>query len=172
MRRWSNCRSLEVSPVGFVDSDAHVLENDETWDYLDPSERQYRPFSVERQDPETGVSRRIWLVGDTWTRRPRSDGLSDALVGKKYDSASTHLTDVGARLHDLDMLGIDVQILFSTFFLGMELDNPFAEAALTRSYNRFMAERTADSRGRLLWVIVPPTRLMDRASEELAYGKE
>ena len=27
-----------------IDSDAHVIETERTWDYLEPSERQFRPL--------------------------------------------------------------------------------------------------------------------------------
>ena len=26
-----------------IDADTHVIETDHTWDYLDPSEKQFRP---------------------------------------------------------------------------------------------------------------------------------
>ena len=33
--------------MGFIDVDSHVLEVPETWDYLDPSERHFRPRILE-----------------------------------------------------------------------------------------------------------------------------
>ncbi len=30
-----------------IDADAHVVESDHTWDFIDPSERQYRPVPLE-----------------------------------------------------------------------------------------------------------------------------
>src|SRR5262249_2162967 len=68
--------------------------------------------------------------------------------------------------------GVDVHVIFPTFFLSLELLNPLAELALTRSYNRWLAERTADARDRLRWVIVPPTQTMDRCIAELRHGRE
>ena len=29
--------------LGAIDSDAHVVETDHTWDFMDPSEEKYRP---------------------------------------------------------------------------------------------------------------------------------
>ena len=29
--------------MGIIDADAHVIEIDETWEYMDPGERQYKP---------------------------------------------------------------------------------------------------------------------------------
>ena len=33
--------------MGFIDSDSHVLECEDTWDCIDPSEREYRPITLE-----------------------------------------------------------------------------------------------------------------------------
>ena len=41
-----------------------------------------------------------------------------------------------------------------------------------RSYNRWMAEGTADSGGRLRWAALAPVRRMDRAFEDLEFAKE
>ncbi len=30
-----------------IDADAHVVESAHTWDYMEPSEKQYRPVSLE-----------------------------------------------------------------------------------------------------------------------------
>ena len=30
--------------VQVIDADAHVVETDRTWDYLEPSEQKYRPL--------------------------------------------------------------------------------------------------------------------------------
>jgi predicted TIM-barrel fold metal-dependent hydrolase len=40
-----------------------------------------------------------------------------------------------------------------------------------RSYNRWMAEGTADSGGRLRWACLAPVRRMDRAFEEMEFAK-
>ena len=32
-----------------IDADAHVIETDETWDYLDPGDRKHRPDAVGTQ---------------------------------------------------------------------------------------------------------------------------
>ena len=37
-----------------IDADAHVVESAHTWDYMDPSERQYRPAPLEARE-EAGV---------------------------------------------------------------------------------------------------------------------
>jgi hypothetical protein len=62
------------------------------------------------------------------------------------------LTDPKARIETMDALGVDVQLVFSTFYIGAEIDNPLEEAALARSYNRWVAERLAGHTDRLRWV--------------------
>ena len=44
-----------------VDSDAHVVECDRTWDYLEASERQFRPVPLASPE-ENGASLQFWLV--------------------------------------------------------------------------------------------------------------
>jgi predicted TIM-barrel fold metal-dependent hydrolase len=82
------------------------------------------------------------------------------------------LADVGARLRAMDVLGLDVQVLYPTFWLIVDVPDPVAEAALMRSYNRWLAEATAPAHGRLLWAIATPTKCIDRAREELRFGRE
>ena len=41
-----------------IDADAHVVESAHTWDYMDPSEKQYRPHSFgnpRRSGSETAI---------------------------------------------------------------------------------------------------------------------
>jgi predicted TIM-barrel fold metal-dependent hydrolase len=163
--------------MGFIDSDTHVLETDDTWSYLEPSERHYEPLTVAYEsapNPDAEVlgetvGQWMWLVGDAWTRRHPTNGLPKG-IGKDFGHGKTDLTDVPARLADMDALGVDAQILISTFFIGIEVEHPLAEAALMRSWNRWVADRTAGARDRLKWVLMPPTRLMDRALAELEFG--
>ena len=163
--------------MGFIDADTHVLETNDTWDYLDPSDRDCRPLKVEFLDPPSGTTayagisgRRIWVADDAWTREHPNDGRPGG-YGKDFGVGKTDLADPGARIQEMDALGVDVQLLISTFFISMDLDHPRTEAALTRSFNRWMGERTAGTGGRLPWLVVPPTRSLDRSLEELRYGK-
>jgi uncharacterized protein len=158
--------------MGFIDCDSHVVETDATWDYLDPSESGYRPRVFTATEPERPdlPPPSFWIAGDTWTRRLRGDAnLFDN--ANLYTAGTTELEDLGARADDLDALGIDVQLLIPSFWLGVEIDNPLAEAALSRSYNRWVAERVGDRSDRFPWALRPPLRLMDRAIQELEYGR-
>ena len=144
--------------MGHIDCDTHVVENQRTWDYLDPDERDLRPRTVNG----------FWRVEDLhyWT-----NAVIDDTHRKTFSSGSVDLTDPGARIRRMDELGVDVHVMFPTFWLMADILSPALEAALARSYNRWMAECTADSKGRLLWALQAPVRSIDRALAELEFGR-
>jgi predicted TIM-barrel fold metal-dependent hydrolase len=155
--------------MGFIDVDTHVIETDETWTYFDPKERHWAPATAQARLPYKDDFTTLWLVGDSHTRRHLPSGLRYG-IGNPYDPDATTLASVSSRLAAMDGLGVDVQLLISSFFLGIEMDHPDAEAALARSYNRWMADRTAGSTDRLPWLLAAPTRRLERAMEELEFG--
>ena len=61
------------------------------------------------------------------------------------------LEDLEGRLEDMDRMGVDVQVLFPTFFIRYISLNPEPEAALASAYNRWVAERCDQTGGRLRW---------------------
>jgi predicted TIM-barrel fold metal-dependent hydrolase len=111
----------------------------------------------------------IWVAGDTWSTKMRTDAnmLGNANI---YEPSATNLSDPSVRLRDLDALGIDTQLLISSFFIGMELDNPLVEAALTRAYNRWAASLVVDRTDRFRWTVRPTLRSLDKALLELEFG--
>lgn len=164
--------------MGFIDSDSHVLECEETWDYFDPSEVEYRPTKVSRNvagaeelTTKTGVTfSDMWLINREWCPMSPANGvLRDN--GNRYDPLATTLADPSRRIADMDALGIDFQVLQTTTFLITQVQNPLAEAAIKRSWNRWMAERVADAGGRLGWVAQVPTLMMDRGIQEVEFAK-
>src|SRR5262245_44420301 len=108
----------------YVDADTHVSENSRTWTYFDPGEREFAP-------PEGESS---WMVEDFTVslvpiaRGPAYDG---------YPNGTTDLTDVPARLAHMTEMSVDVQVMFSTFWLMHDLSDPVREAAMHRSWNRW-----------------------------------
>lgn len=165
--------------MGFIDCDSHVIESDDTWSYLSQAELQYKPIRVQLPAAPPGAVKRapappvgIWMVGDTWvTCGPRDSNMRNN--ANVFDDGVADATNLGARVDDLDILGIDAQVIYSTFFLGIELDNPAAEVALTRSYNRWVAESVPkENRDRLRWAVRAPMRSIPEAIEQITFGKE
>lgn len=154
--------------MGYIDTDTHVIECDETWDYMSPSERKYRPVNIEVEAPNGGPPKQLYLIGDTLCRKFPTNGQG-AGFGVEYTAEISHLEDASLRVKKLDALGVDAQIVISTNFIAAEIEDPFAEAAVMGSWNRWMAERTQGYTDRLRWVMVCPSRTPERAIEEMRF---
>jgi predicted TIM-barrel fold metal-dependent hydrolase len=146
--------------VGYVDCDSHVIEVDHTWDFFDPGEEPLRP----------GISDNYWTVGDLFMQWPGP--MMFRWMNDVFPKGSCELTDPSARLSYMDGLGVDVQVLFPSWWLLYPVASPAVEAAMSRSYNRWMAEGTSDSDGRLRWAVHVPVRNVERAFQEMEFGKE
>lgn len=157
--------------IWIVDADTHVDESEVTWESLEGPSAKYIPGTV---TPTAGAEsvgnfdpalNRWWLVED----RLQSRAIRDDVHHPPRDRRE--LNDVPMRLQDMDRMGVDTQILFPTFFIRYNTTNPEAEAALTMSYNRWVAQRCALSNGRLRWAAVLPLLSPDEAVRELRWAK-
>lgn len=156
-----------MSPVAsypVVDADTHVFEVEATWSYLAQSERHYRPVTL-TAEPGTpgpgGKVPRFWQMGSTLHFRPPVDVDGFAATG------TIDLRDPAARLADMDELGVDVQIIYSTMFLLLIHPDPRWQLALARSYNLWAADICAPSPRRLRWVACVEPRLPAESAAEL-----
>jgi uncharacterized protein len=142
-------------PMGYVDADTHVIEDASTWSFFDPGEREYAP--------DAGAT--TWMVEDfTVNLVP---GPPSEEYRRTYPAGTRELTDVAARLAHMDEMAVDVQVMFSTFWLMHDLSDPVREAAMHRSWNRWAAERSGEAGGRLRWLCQAPMRDLVRTREEL-----
>ena len=154
-----------------VDADTHVDESESTWEGLEGANAKYIPVTV--TPPSEGLppgvldaSRsRWWFVEDRLQSRAVRDDVHHPLRERR------ELQDVHGRLEDMDRMGVDMQVIFPTFFIRYNTSDPQAETALTTTYNRWLAERCALSNGRLRWVAVLPMLRTDDAVEELRWAK-
>lgn len=155
-----------------IDADTHVDECEDTWKSLEGGPNaKYLPVSI---SPPEGVipggfnanSSRWWLV-EGWLRVRMM--REDARTGTTLESRELH--DVQVRLGHMDQMGVDIQMIFPTFFIRYYTNNPEAEAALATSYNRWIAERCALSNGRLRWAAALPFLDVDSAVRELQWAK-
>jgi|SRR5579871_135950 len=159
-------------PMHAIDADAHIDENLHTWEYMDETDRRFKPidFEVAEEEPlgpQDGRRHRLWLIGgNARLHRFRSDQATGTT------QASRELLDVEARLRHMDELEIDTQVLFPTTFLHAVTAHADVELAIYRSYNRWLAERTSHSGGRLRWVAQMPVLSIDKAVEEMRFAKD
>ena len=77
---------------------------------------------------------RYWFMGGTLHFRP--EGKHDQFAGE----GTLEMRDMRARLADMDRMGVDVQVIFSTMFLLLVLPDPEWQMAMARAYNRWIAD--------------------------------
>jgi predicted TIM-barrel fold metal-dependent hydrolase len=145
-----------------IDADAHVIENESTWDYMLESERQFKPKVVVATNATDPFD--YWLVDGRVI--PRSN------VGRELPVTAREMTDLALRIKHMDELGIDCQVIYPTFFITPISRRPDIDLAVARSYNRWMANIVGKEPDRFGWVLVPPLQSTEHLSEELKYGKE
>ena len=150
-----------------IDADAHVIECERTWEYMNEAEVQYKPRTVGLTDgPPSGRGpREYWLIdGRVFARRVN--------IGLDTPEASREMADVEARVKHMDELGVDVQVLFPSLFLRAVTDRAEVEIALCKSYNRWLADVWKLGKGRLRWAASLPLFDMDASLEELRFCKQ
>lgn len=154
--------------MGIIDADTHIDETEATWEFMGEEESQYKPTTAypSRPDPRLPPAR-YWVIdGKRQIRFIRSDKDSGTTVDTR------ELLDVKARLKHMDELGTDIQVIYPTLFLMEATDKPEINAALRRSYNRWLGERCGQSGGRLRWVCMPPLQDIDESLKELRWAKD
>jgi len=158
--------------MGAIDSDAHVLETPATWAYMQGDDRRYLPMIVSQTygneiaaNDGKNIQRNYWLVGN----RPMG---KDRNVGTEMSRAIREMEDIPGRLAHMDELGIDIQVLYPTLWLRPVTADINAEYALVKSYNRWLADLSGQSRGRLRWIAIPPLLSPDKVRDEMVFAKE
>jgi uncharacterized protein len=160
-----------------IDADAHVIETERTWDYLELAEQRFRPLLfASPHDPAT----QYWVIEGkiggfrfpTLTEQQLRELSQRAGWNKETPQAARELDDVALHLQHMDQLGIDIQVLHITLWIEQVAQRPDVEAALCRSWNRWMAEVWKQGRGRLHWSCVVPTQLLDEALVQMRVAKE
>ena len=160
-----------------IDADAHVIESDDTWDFLEPAEAKYRPTLID--DPDN-PSVSYWQVngqrGPMALQVESEDDLeSRAQLSKRRTGTpreSRRMQDPTKRVAHMDDLGIDVQVLHATMWLLNLTSEPDGEAALARSWNKWLAATTQASSDRLRWSCLVPSSMPDEAINQMRWSKE
>ncbi|MGH7830978.1 MAG: amidohydrolase family protein, partial [Candidatus Binatia bacterium] len=142
-----------------VDADAHVIESDRTWEYMEGSERKFKPVTAARS------GRDYWVIDGR--RVPRAGN-----IGEDTPQASREMKDIETRLRHMDQLGIDIQVLYPSLFLIPLTARPEVERALARSYNRWLADICKKGESRLRWAAVVPTLNMDDSIAAAKFAKD
>jgi predicted TIM-barrel fold metal-dependent hydrolase len=154
--------------MGVIDADTHVDETEDTWEWMTEAEQAFKPTTGYPRNPDLNRQpSRYWIIGGH--RQPRFV-RDDARTGTTVETRE--LLDPMARVRHMDELGTEVQVMYPTLFLVGVTERPEIELALKRSYNRWLADRCADTGGRLRWVCLPPLTDVDQAIEEIRFAKD
>lgn len=169
-------------PFPVVDADSHVYEPEAIWDRHVPVE--YRAAAraalwhgVDDAGYETTIlngrpvrslnrgsilRQAIWRPGTT----PEDIGRLDPNVFHPLNPAAW---DPGARLADMDTLGVEAAVLYPTIFAEHFplVENPDAAAVLARAYNDWVLDFASAAPDRLLPVAVLPLQSALFARREL-----
>jgi len=160
-----------------IDSDAHVVESEHTWDFMDGADRKYRPVIVK---PRGDSSAEYWFIDGKIRGLVRAvmtaqemDDVADR-TGRVINTPreTREMENVAARLSHMDELGIDVQVLYPTMFIEQISDKPAWEVAICKGYNRWLADIHAQGQGRLRWICVLPLLDMTASLEELRFCQQ
>lgn len=165
-----------------IDADTHVAESPSMWRLLDPSMYHRRPVITSvPNDTLYGSRNAFWLIDGDIFPKPAGKGsfrlitpsVSELESGRDdITIACREITDVPARLSQMDELGVDLQVIYPTLFLMYLTDDAELEVALCKAYNRWMAKVWSEGKGRLRWNVVLPLHSIPASLEQLAEAKE
>jgi len=160
-----------------IDSDAHVVESERTWDYMESADQKYRPVIVK---PRSGGNAEYWfidgkirgLVRVIMTAQEMAEVAQRTGRVMGTPPETRQMENVPARLKHMDELGIDVQVLYPTMFIEQITDKPAWEVAICSGYNRWLADIYRQGEGRLRWICVLPLLDMREALNELKFCQQ
>ena len=162
---------------GVFDADTHIVEGPDVWRFMDTLQER-KPVLVTVPEPTSEAMREVyWLIDGNIFPKPGGTKGSMALhtpTRSKQELARSdtslacrELTDIPARLSDMDKAGIEIQVIYPTIFLAYLTDDTDLEVALSRAYNSFLADACARSNGRMRWVAPLPLRSVNASIDEM-----
>jgi predicted TIM-barrel fold metal-dependent hydrolase len=159
-----------------IDADTHIIETAAVWEHLDASERQYKPQALQLDEgimvpPIQMPLKSVWVIDGQLYARTNLEMIEELSKGQIKPGALA-VTDPAERIKAMDRQKVDVHVIFPSLFLALAPENPAVEFALTRSYNRFLADRCAGSGGRLRWVMQPAVKSIDRMPAEIEWARK
>jgi hypothetical protein len=185
-----------------IDADCHVIEAEHTWEYFIESELKYKPLTLVTDDGTPGEPRRFLAIDGRLRAETAANGearQAQALAGRpqagavaapvpasgkglireqlsgfsQTTEAMRTLRDIPARLRHMDALGVEIQVLYpTTMALGQISPRPEVDVAMSRSYNRWLADVWRQGGGRLRWIAVPGILDLTAALDQVRWCKD
>jgi predicted TIM-barrel fold metal-dependent hydrolase len=154
------------------DADAHAMMSPRMWETLPDEYMARRPRPARVHDAsDMGRWNNGWLVEGQIIPHALGPGSQPGneparvleSFGAKSDSenfplSGLDLSDPEARLRGMDFMGVDHQMLYPTTLYARMTVDPGFEAALMRSYNRYIGKQCRVAAKRLKWAGLLPLR--------------
>jgi uncharacterized protein len=172
---------MTMAEFRVIDADSHVEEPEAAWGYLDPKYEARRPFPITGENrPFLHNMNSFWYIDGSVYPKVVGQGVTIYATPvtmaraklKPFSLDSQTLLEPAARLKDMDVGGVDVQVIFPTIFLEPLSEDPRFEAALMKSYNNWMASACRKHPDRLKWAAVLPMRSVPEAVEETRHAND
>ncbi|HEV8341756.1 MAG TPA: amidohydrolase family protein [Candidatus Binatia bacterium] len=167
---------------GVIDADTHIAESNSMWALIDKEMYPRRPVLLSGpEDTLYGPRNAFWLIDGNIFPKPAGKGSFRLITpsATKHESsrgdiqiACREMTNIPARLSDMDHLSVEKQVVYPTLFLIYLTDDVRLEIALCRAYNRFLAQACDKSGGRVRWVVIPPLKSVEESIKEIKWAKE
>ena len=166
--------------MSVIDADGHIIEPETMFDELPKEFYRRRPIPILlAPDTERGDFNGCWLIEGKAHPTIGNRGATtfflpgtEASKNRDVSIGSQTLTDIKARLADLDRFQIDIQVVFPTLFLVSVAEDVGLETALFQAYNTYMGRVCAQSDGRLRWNAPVPFRDAAAAIQEMRRVRE
>lgn len=165
-----------------IDCDSHVQEGSGSWEmYLDPAYEDRRPVLIDNPNvPGRAQRNKTWYFDGQLV--PKNQGRAGVVMStpvemefaknKPVPPAVQACTDPVARAQASLDAGIRRTVLFTTLFLQAFLDDVDYEAALMRSWNRWMSEMRSAAPDTIAFGALIPVRDPDLAATEVRMAKQ
>ncbi len=157
-----------------IDSDGHFHEPHYLFEqYMEKEYFGRRPRVLAIRDHALEEGR--WVVeGKVVPRVPFAKGVGAGGFQymtprhKQMHMKDNSLDDVEGRLKDLDLLGVDTQVVYPTSFVFVaDVEDKDLAAAICRAHNNYVADRCRKAPGRLKGVAIVPLQDPSAAIEEM-----
>ncbi len=164
--------------MAVIDADAHVVESQHTWEYVDPSQQQHKPVTVKNEqtgEEFTLIDGKILPGGGAQQVVTAQRALQLGIPLERRVSVAegaSAMENVEARIADMDEFGVDIQVLQPTLFLRAYSDRAATQVALCGAFARWMADITKDHRDRLRWAVPLPVLSIPDSIDLLRFAHE
>ena len=168
--------------AGIIDADTHIAESESMWALFDKNMYHRRPVMVSAPDDTLYRDFNVlWLIdGNIFPKASGKGGFriitptaSKREAGRTdIDLGCREITDVAARIADMDKAGVETQVIYPTLFLIDVTDDATLQVALCSAYNKFLGEVYRKSCNRLRWVTVLPFKSVDASITQMHEAKQ